>query len=78
MNNVFRKRFDGPRLTREEAERQGRATRLAYEALGRPEAAMAFLNGHDAALAGRPIDLAVASAAGLLAVERAIAALNRD
>lgn len=69
----FRKRFTAARMAPEFAERQGRAARLAFEALGKDEATR-FLNGHDAVLGGRPIDLAIASAEGLAAVERAIAA----
>ena len=75
MKPNFRKSMAGPRLTAEEATRQGRATRLAIEALRQPGAAVAFLNQHDDALGGRPIDLAVASADGLARVESAIAAL---
>lgn len=66
----FRRRFDTVRLTPEAAERQGRAARLAWESFGSREAAIAFLNTHDEALGGRPIDLAVASVAGLASVER--------
>lgn len=69
----FRKRFAAVRLEPASAERQGRVARLAFEALGR-DAATAFLNGFDDALGGRPLDLAVASAEGLRAVEQAIAA----
>lgn len=69
----FRKQFVASRLSPVSAERQGRAVKLAFEALGRDDATE-FLNGHDAALGGRPLDLAVASAEGLAAVERAIAA----
>lgn len=53
------------------AERQGRITLLAWKRLG-SERAIAFLNAHDDALGGRPLDLAVASEEGLGAVERAI------
>lgn len=53
------------------AERQGRITMLAWKKLGN-ENAIAFLNAHDEALGGRPLDLAVASEEGLGAVERAI------
>ncbi|MBB4840703.1 MULTISPECIES: antitoxin Xre/MbcA/ParS toxin-binding domain-containing protein [Sphingomonas] len=69
----FRRQFTAARLDPQSAERQGRAARIAFEALGREEATL-FLNGHDAALGGRPLDLAVASAEGLAAVEQAIAA----
>ncbi|WP_168355974.1 antitoxin Xre/MbcA/ParS toxin-binding domain-containing protein [Sphingomonas gei] len=74
MNKQFRKRFDSPRLSAEEAARQGRAAQLAWEKMPEPGAAVAFLNTHDEGLGGRPIDLAVASDAGLRAVEEAIAA----
>ena len=69
MNNSFRKRSDKPRLSSEEAARQGRVARLAWEKMPEPGAAVAFLNAHYDALGGRPIDLAVASDAGLAAVE---------
>src|SRR3546814_5814157 len=74
MNKPFRKRFDTARLSREEAARQGRAAKLAWEYMPGPGRAVAFLNAHDVALGGRPIDLAVQSAEGLRAVEDAIAA----
>jgi hypothetical protein len=48
-------------------------TQLAWEKLGGLAGAAAFLNHHDEALGGRPLDLAVASAEGLKAVEQAIA-----
>jgi hypothetical protein len=70
---AFRKPFNGVRLPADSAERQGRVARLAFEALGR-EGATEFLNGFDAGLGGRPLDLAVASAEGLAAVEALIAA----
>ena len=63
MTTKFRKRFDGPRLSAEEAARQGRASRLAWEKMPQAGAAIAFLNAHNAGLGGRPIDLAVASEA---------------
>lgn len=72
--NRFRRKNEAVRLSPEEAERQGRAARLAWETFSQPGAAVAFLNTFDAQLGGRPIDLAVASAAGLLAVEQAVAA----
>ncbi|MGE5723285.1 MAG: hypothetical protein ACM3YM_12580 [Sphingomonadales bacterium] len=74
MNKSFRRKYDAVRLSREEAERQGRAARLAFEAFPEPGAAVLFLNSFDDALGGRPIDLAVASAQGLSSVEQAIAA----
>ena len=69
----FRKANKGPILSREESVRQGRAVRSAQAALGSVEAVRAFLNSHDETLSGRPIDLAVASEDGLIAVEAAIA-----
>jgi uncharacterized protein (DUF2384 family) len=69
----FRRKYTDVRLPADSAERQGRIARIAFEALGR-EGATAFLNEHDAALGGRPLDLAIASAEGLAAVEKAIAA----
>jgi hypothetical protein len=75
MKPNFRKSSTAPRLTAEQAARQGRVSRLAFEALRKPGTAVAFLNGHDEALGGRPIDLAVASAEGLLRVETAIGLL---
>ena len=70
----FRKRFDTARLSPEAAERQGKAARLAWEAFGDRDGMIAFLNTHDDALGGRPIDLAVESVAGLQIVEEALAA----
>jgi hypothetical protein len=69
----FRKKFNAVRLPADSAVRQGRVATLAFEKLGR-EAATTFLNTHDEALGGRPLDLAVASAEGLRVVEEAIAA----
>jgi len=74
LSDPFRKRR--PKLaplSHEAGQRQGRIVRTAQAALGSVEAVRAFLNGHHPALDGRPIDLAVASEAGLIAVEAAIA-----
>ncbi|MES2444321.1 MAG: antitoxin Xre/MbcA/ParS toxin-binding domain-containing protein [Pseudomonadota bacterium] len=70
----FRKRFDTVRLSPEAAARQGKAATLAFEKFRESAAVVAFLNTHDDALGGRPIDLAVESAEGLKAVEAALAA----
>lgn len=75
--NRFRKRYDTVRLPPDAAERQGKAATLAWQMLGNREAAIEFLNTHDDALGGRPIDLAVESAAGLAAVERLLASRAR-
>lgn len=74
MKNYFRK-FDAPKLTSEEAARQSKVAHLAYEKMP-AGTALAFLNTHHDALGGRPIDLAIESTVGLLAVERAITALT--
>jgi uncharacterized protein (DUF2384 family) len=74
MNMSFRKRATAPRMAPDQARRQGRVSRVAFETLGRSDAVIAFLNTHDDALGGRPIDLAVASEEGLLRVEHALAA----
>ena len=56
----------------EAASRQGRAAAIAWEAFEDRDAAVAYLNTRDDALGGRPIDIAIASAAGLTAVEASI------
>ena len=88
MSDSFRKATDGEAkarpvmrryrstatpLSRDQAERQGEVARLAFELLGR-DAAMVFLNTPDAALGGRPIDLAIGSTEGAANVTRAIRA----
>lgn len=77
MSGHFRKRSDAPRLTREEMVRQGRIVNVAQAALADIVAVRSFLNSHHDGLGGRPIDLAVASDAGLLAAEAAIAEAKR-
>jgi len=71
---IFRKARTGPVLSRDEGARQGRVVRSAAAALADTEAVRLFLNSHHPLLHGRPIDLAVASEAGLEAVESAIRA----
>lgn len=78
MSRPFRNKYDSPRLSAEEAARQGRATSLAFAAFGSAQATMNFLNGHDETLDGRPIDLAVASPDGLARVEQRIAAHSAE
>jgi uncharacterized protein (DUF2384 family) len=72
-SRVFRRARTGERLPPEQAERQGRIARIAFEILGR-DGATAFLNTHDEGLGGRPLDLAMASADGLADIEAAIRA----
>lgn len=76
-----RKRRHVTILSPDEGKRQGRVVRAAH-ALGDVEAVRVFLNFPHEALGGRPIDLAVASEAGMVAVQAAIdaecALRNRD
>src|SRR5438067_4515894 len=75
MNHAFRKRAPKiPPLSADEGKRQGRAARVAQAALGSVDEVRAFLNSRHEGLNGRPIDIAIASEAGLIAVEAAIAA----
>ena len=68
----FRKsRPSGPVLSSQQSARQGSAVRFASAALADKDAVRAFLNTYDDRLGGRPLDLAVASDAGLRAVESA-------
>ncbi|OAN67269.1 hypothetical protein A7X12_00250 [Sphingomonas sp. TDK1] len=60
-----------PRPSPDSLERQSRVALLAWNLLG-GDAAVRFLNSHDEALGGRPLDLAVASPVGCEAVEQAI------
>jgi uncharacterized protein (DUF2384 family) len=74
---MFRKSRKAPILSREESVRQGKVVRSAQAALGSVEAVRAFLNNHHEALGGRPIDIALESEAGLIAVEAAIPAADK-
>ena len=70
----FRK-AQAPRISADEARRQGEITRLAFHLLGR-ERAIAFLNGANARLGGRPLDLATSSSEGCAGVEAELARLT--
>lgn len=61
--------FSGPRLSPEQAARQGRISQRAIARLG-PQGAIAFLNNNDEKLGGRPLDLAIESNEGLRAAEQ--------
>lgn len=67
---------DQPKLAPDAAIRQGLVTKLALEALGNRDQAIAYLNAACGKLGGRPLDLAVESAEGLSRVERALADLR--
>jgi hypothetical protein len=62
------RRSNAERLAPASARRQGDITRLALLLLGR-DPAIAFLNGDNAALGARPLDLAIASDEGCAQVE---------
>jgi hypothetical protein len=68
----FKNRRSGPVLSPDEFARQGHAVRAATAAFTDSGAVRGFLNSHHSGLGGRPLDLAVASAAGLAAVQTAI------
>ena len=72
MRMNFRKAYHGPVLSRDQRVRQGRVVKAAHTSLASIDAVRAFLNSHHSGLRGRPLDLAVASDAGLHAVEIAI------
>ena len=67
----FRRAWTGPVLSRDQSVRQGLAAKAAFAALG-IDGARNFLNTHHSGLRGRPLDLAVASEAGLRDVQSAI------
>jgi len=69
----FRRKYTTVRLTPDQASRQGQVATSAFRRFGGRDAAMAFLNDHDEALGGRPLDLAIASVEGLARVEAAMA-----
>jgi uncharacterized protein (DUF2384 family) len=68
----FNRRRDQPRLSPEQASRQGRAVSFALQSFPVAAEAMDYLNSDQDGL-GRPLDLAIESAAGLAAVEQALA-----
>lgn len=76
-SSPFRRRTARVPMDADAAARQGRAAMLAFEKLGNGAAVREFLNTHDEALGGRPIDLAVEGADGLASVEAAIAGMTR-
>lgn len=69
----FRRPFNAVRLDPDAAARQGKAASLAYDKFKDFAQVKEFLNAENEALGGRPIDLAVASAQGLAAVEAFLA-----
>jgi uncharacterized protein (DUF2384 family) len=78
VSRPFFRKAKAPALSHEQGVRQGKAVRAAQAALGSVEAVRAFLNTHHDALGGRPIDIALASEAGLIAVQAAIPAADKS
>jgi uncharacterized protein (DUF2384 family) len=72
QKRFFRASRGQPRLTSEQIARQGRVVSFALQSFTAPAAAMDYLNTDQAGL-GRPLDLAIASADGLAAVQQALA-----
>jgi hypothetical protein len=71
------RRANTPRLTAEQASRQGDITNLALKSLG-SGAAIAFLNTAHDGIGGRPLDVAIASADGYARVVKAVARAAED
>lgn len=71
----FTSRNQQPRLTPEQAARQGRVVTSALRFFPTSVAAMSFLNSDQPDL-GRPLDIAIHSDAGLASVEAALASLS--
>ncbi|MAW98283.1 MAG: hypothetical protein CMN72_01265 [Sphingomonas sp.] len=78
MTNKMALRANRTRPPADQQERQGRIARIAWLTLPDRDMAVLFLNEHNEALGGRPIDLAIESEEGLLAVERAIHDLGNN
>ena len=74
MSMTFRKSVRRAPVSREVAARQVRLLRATQAALVTADATRDFLNNDHPRLGGRPLDIALRSEAGLLAVEGAIRA----
>lgn len=66
---------EAPRISPAQAIRQGHITHLAFLLLGR-DPAIAFLNGDNERLGGRPLDLAMASQEGCDGIESELGRLS--
>jgi uncharacterized protein (DUF2384 family) len=77
-SNWRSRKADRPRLSSEVETRQSRVTQLAFTSLGGRDQAVSFLNEFNPTLQARPLDLAMATAEGYLAVEAAIGLLARE
>lgn len=69
----FKRNSSAVRMPADEARRQGAVAALAFSALGNRDDALAFLNAHDEALGGRPLDIAIASDDGFAQVRDRLA-----
>ncbi len=72
MSMNFRKSVRRAPVSREVAARQARLLKATQAALVTADATRDFLNNDHAGLGGRPLDIALQSEAGLLAVEQVI------
>lgn len=75
-NSFFRKQRTP--LPRDDAQRQGDISQLAFLTMGGRDPAIAFLNAENPELGGRPLAIATASAEGYDQVANAIRALAPD
>ncbi|RYD44029.1 MAG: hypothetical protein EOP63_07350 [Sphingomonadales bacterium] len=75
-NSFFRQKRTP--LPRDDAQRQGDISQLAFLTMGGRDPAIAFLNAENAELGGRPLALATASAEGYEQVATAIRAWVPD
>ena len=66
----FRRFVAKVRLSPDQSRRQSMAVQVAWKAFGERDGAMAFLNDHDAELSGKPLEIAMESDEGLVAVEQ--------
>lgn len=74
MSMIFRKANRRPPIAPDVAARQMRLLKATQAALVTADATREFLNNEHSELGGRPLDIALLSDAGLLAVERAVLA----
>ncbi len=69
----FRRYVAKVRQTPDQSRRQSSAVQIAWKSFGERDSAMAFLNTHADEVAGKPLEVAMESDAGLLAVEQLLA-----
>lgn len=74
MSMTFRRAVRKPPVSPDVAARQIRLLKATQAALVTADATRNFLNNEHRELGGRPLDIALHSDAGLLAVERAVRA----